>query len=201
VSGYRGKRLLDLTLAIPALIVSLPVQAVLAIAVHRKLGSPVIFRQQRPGRDGEPFELRKFRTMLDIDESKGLVSDDDRMTSFGAKLRATSMDELPTLWNVVRGDMSLVGPRPLLMRYLDRYTPDQARRHEVHPGLTGLAQVNGRNGISWDEKFRLDIEYVDSLSLSGDVRIILQTLAKVVRREGISADGISTMTEFTGREF
>lgn len=198
MAEYRGKRLLDLVLAIPALVISLPVQAALAIAVRRNLGSPVIFRQTRPGRNGEPFELRKFRSMLDPDPAKGLVTDDQRITPFGARLRSTSLDELPTLWNVVRGDMSLVGPRPLLMGYLDRYTPEQARRHEVRPGLTGLAQVNGRNAISWGDKFRLDLEYVEKNSLTGDIRIIARTVGKVLKRDGISADGVTTMPEFLG---
>lgn len=195
---YRGKRALDLALAIPALVLSVPAQAAIALAVRRWLGSPVIFRQTRPGLAGEPFEMRKFRTMLDSDPARGLVTDDERMTPFGAKLRSTSLDELPTLWNVVKGDMSLVGPRPLLMRYLPRYTPEQARRHEVRPGLTGLAQVNGRNSLSWEDKFLLDVEYVDSASLIGDLRIIARTVAKVLKRDGIAAEGTTTMPEFTG---
>ncbi|XVX20478.1 sugar transferase [Actinomycetota bacterium] len=198
MARYRGKRALDLAVAAPALVLSLPVQAVVAVLVRRRLGSPVLFRQTRPGLQGEPFELLKFRTMREVDEAAGLVTDDDRMTPFGAALRSTSLDELPTLWNVVRGDMSLVGPRPLLMRYLERYSPEQARRHEVRPGLTGLAQVSGRNAISWDERLALDVAYVDGLSLSGDLRIMLRTVGKVLAREGITADGASTMPEFRG---
>ena len=198
--SYRGKRLLDLVLAGPALLLSLPVQAVTALAVRVTMGSPVLFRQQRPGLHGEPFEMVKFRTMLVADPERGLVTDADRMTRVGTFLRSTSLDELPTLWNIVRGDLSLVGPRPLLMQYLDRYTPEQARRHEVRPGLTGLAQVNGRNAISWEEKFGYDVEYVDNHSLVGDIRIILDTVFQVVRRHGISAEDAATMPEFLGSE-
>lgn len=164
------------------------------------MGSPVLFRQQRPGLHGEPFEMVKFRTMLVPDPERGLVTDADRMTRVGTFLRSTSLDELPTLWNIVRGDMSVIGPRPLLMQYLDRYTPEQARRHEVRPGLTGLAQVNGRNAISWEEKFGYDVEYVDNHSLVGDIRIILDTVFQVVRRHGISAEDAATMPEFLGSE-
>lgn len=192
------KRTLDLSIAVPALLLSLPVQAGVAVLVRRRLGRPVLFRQQRPGLHGKPFELVKFRTMLDVDESAGLVTDADRMTPFGARLRSTSLDELPTLWNIVRGDMSLVGPRPLLMRYLDRYTAEQARRHEVRPGLTGLAQVNGRNALSWDERFALDVDYVDNHSLRGDLAILVSTVLTVVRREGITSDSEVTMAEFLG---
>lgn len=197
---YRGKRALDLAIAVPSFALSLPVQGVLALLVRRRLGSPVLFTQTRPGLDGSPFQLRKFRTMLDVDEARGLVTDDERMTPFGARLRSTSLDELPTLWNVIRGDMSLVGPRPLLLRYLERYSPEQARRHEVRPGLTGLAQVNGRNAISWEDKFRLDVEYVDHATLLGDLRIMLATIGKVLRRDGIAAEGTTTMPEFTGSQ-
>lgn len=197
--SYRGKRLLDLALTTPALVLSLPVQAVAALAIRRTMGSPVLFRQRRPGLDGEPFEMLKFRTMLLPDPERGLVSDADRMTRLGGFLRSTSLDELPTLWNIVKGDMSVVGPRPLLVQYLDRYTPEQARRHEVRPGLTGLAQVSGRNAISWEEKFTHDVEYVDGLSFVLDVRIILRTVLQVLRRDGIAAEGEVTMPEFTGR--
>jgi len=200
MTAYRGKRALDVALALPAAIMSLPVQGAVALLVRHHLGSPVLFRQTRPGLDGRPFAMRKFRTMRDVDESAGLVTDDQRMTRLGATLRATSLDELPTLWNVIRGDMSLVGPRPLLMRYLERYSPEQARRHEVHPGLTGLAQVNGRNAISWEDKFRLDVEYVETASLRVDLRVILLTVFKVLRRDGIAAEGTTTMPEFTGLE-
>lgn len=196
--SYRGKRLLDLALTTPALLASLPVQALTALAIRTRMGSPVLFRQQRPGLDGEPFEMLKFRTMLLPDPERGLVSDEDRMTRLGSFLRSTSLDELPTLWNIVKGDMSVVGPRPLLMQYLGRYTPEQARRHEVRPGLTGLAQVSGRNAISWEEKFAHDVEYVDTHSLSLDLRIIVRTALQVLRRDGISAEGAVTMPEFRG---
>lgn len=194
------KRLIDLVVGGLAYVVSLPAQGVLAVLVRRKLGSPVLFRQPRPGRDGEVFELVKFRTMLEVDEAKGLVTDEQRMTRFGAFLRSTSLDELPSLWNVVKGDMSLVGPRPLLVRYLERYSPEQARRHEVRPGITGLAQVSGRNAISWDEKFAKDVEYVDNRSFLLDLKIVVATVAKVAKRDGIAADGEVTMTEFMGNE-
>ncbi|MBD3947183.1 sugar transferase [Nocardioides ganghwensis] len=192
------KRGIDVVVGSAALILTAPLQAVLALVVRRKLGSPVLFRQLRPGKDGQIFELIKFRTMLEPDESQGLVADAQRMTPVGAFLRSTSLDELPTLWNVVRGDMSLVGPRPLLVRYLDRYTPEQARRHEVRPGVTGLAQVSGRNAITWDEKFVKDIEYVDHRKLLLDLSIVCRTLTQVVRRNGISAADDVTMPEFVG---
>jgi len=198
MTGYRGKRTLDLVIAVPALVLSLPIQAATAALIRLRLGSPVLFRQTRPGLDGHPFEMRKFRTMVDPDPARGLVSDDDRMTPLGLRLRALSLDELPTLWNVVRGDMSIVGPRPLLMCYVDRYTSEQARRHEVRPGLTGLAQVNGRNAISWEEKFAWDVAYVDNMSLGEDLRIMAATVGAVVRRDGISAEGHETMPEFLG---
>ena len=193
-----GKRAMDLVVGTVALVLSAPVQAVIAVVVRRRLGSPVLFRQPRPGKDGRIFELVKFRTMLEPDPSRGLVSDADRMTPLGAFLRSTSLDELPTLWNVVRGDMSLVGPRPLLVQYLDRYTAEEARRHEVRPGVTGLAQVSGRNAITWQQKFAKDVEYVDSRSLMLDLRIIWRTVAHVARREGISASDEVTMPEFMG---
>jgi len=192
------KRVFDLVVATPALLVSLPLQAVIAIAVRRRLGSPVLFEQHRPGLDGRVFVMRKFRTMLEPDPAQGLVSDADRLTPFGALLRSTSMDELPTLWNVVRGDMSLVGPRPLLVQYLERYSPEQARRHEVRPGLTGLAQVSGRNALGWDQRLALDVEYVDTHTLRGDLAILARTVAAVLRRDGISAEGDVTMPEFLG---
>ncbi len=181
-----------------ALVLSAPFQVVLAGLVKKKLGSPVLFRQQRPGKDEKIFELVKFRTMLEPDPAAGLVSDADRMTPFGSFLRSTSLDELPTLWNVVKGDMSLVGPRPLLVRYLDRYSPEQRRRHEVRPGLTGLAQVGGRNSLGWADKFALDVEYVEKRSLWLDAKLIAATFAKVARRDGIAADGDVTMPEFFG---
>lgn len=192
------KRLFDLAVGIPALILSLPVQALVAVAVAVKLGRPVLFKQERPGLHGKPFEMRKFRSMRPVDESRGWTDDASRMTPFGAKLRSTSLDELPALWNVVRGDMSLVGPRPLLMRYLPRYTPFQARRHEVKPGLTGLAQVSGRNAVTWERRFELDVEYVDTWTIRGDLRIIGQTIRTVLRRDGITEDGEVSMTEFMG---
>lgn len=194
------KRLADVLVGGIAFVASLPVQAVLALLVRQKLGSPVLFRQMRPGKDGEVFELVKFRTMLEVDEASGLVTDEQRMTRFGGFLRSTSLDELPSLWNVVKGDMSLVGPRPLLVRYLERYSPAQARRHEVRPGITGLAQVSGRNAISWDEKFAKDVEYVDNRSLLLDLKIVVATVAKVVKRDGIAAAGEVTMGEFMGSE-
>lgn len=191
------KRGLDLTIAATALALSAPVQAVVAVLVARDLGRPVLFRQPRPGLGGETFELRKFRTMRAPTGAPG-ETDADRLTSLGRLLRATSLDELPSLWNVVRGDMSLVGPRPLLVSYLDRYTPDQARRHEVRPGLTGLAQVRGRNLVGWPERLALDVEYVDSRSLSLDLRIVARTVLLVVRRTGVTSDTSATMEEFTG---
>ena len=193
------KRCVDLAVASVALLVSAPVQAVIAVLVRRRLGSPVLFRQTRPGRDEVPFELIKFRSMLEPDVEAGLVTDQQRLTPFGALLRSTSLDELPTLWNVVRGDMSLVGPRPLLVRYLDRYTPEQRRRHEVRPGVTGLAQVSGRNALTWVQKFAKDVEYVDQRSLVLDLRIMARTVAGVLGRHGIAAEGEATMAEFKGR--
>lgn len=192
------KRLIDIVVGAAMGILSLPVQAVIAIMVRYRLGDPVIFRQQRPGKNGRVFELLKFRTMLDYDESRDLVTDRQRLTPFGRMLRSTSLDELPSLWNVLKGDMSLVGPRPLLVKYLDRYTNEQARRHEVRPGITGLAQISGRNALSWDDRFAKDIEYVDSRSLRLDIRIILATVINVLKRDGINAKGEATMTEFMG---
>lgn len=196
--SYRGKRLMDLALTTPALLASLPVQAATALAIRITMGRPVLFRQQRPGLDGAPFEMLKFRTMRLPDPERGLVTDAERMTRTGAFLRSTSLDELPTLWNIIRGDMSIVGPRPLLMQYLERYTPEQSRRHAVRPGLTGLAQVSGRNALSWEDKFARDVEYVDHNSLTVDLRIIARTVVQVLRRDGISAEGEATMSEFMG---
>ncbi len=190
------KRAMDVVGSAALLIITSPIQAVVAVAVARRLGRPVLFRQQRPGKDSKPFTLLKFRSMLPIDESKGWVTDEQRLTSFGQFLRSTSLDELPSLWNVLIGQMSLVGPRPLLMEYLNRYTPEQARRHEVRPGVTGLAQVNGRNELSWDAKFVRDVEYVDSRSLALDIRILLSTPRAVLIREGISARGQATVSLF-----
>ena len=192
------KRALDVTAAAVGLVVTAPVLAAVAVVVATRLGRPVLFVQPRPGKDGAVFDLVKFRSMLPVDEARGLVTDDDRMTPFGALLRSTSLDELPTLWNVLRGDMSLVGPRPLLVRYLDRYSPRQARRHEVRPGVTGLAQVSGRNALSWDDKLELDVRYVESRSVVGDLRILAATAAKVWRREGITGEGSTTTREFLG---
>lgn len=195
------KRAVDLGGAALALILAAPVLLPVAVLIRWTLGSPVFFRQQRPGLRGKPFIMYKFRTMLDAVDSQGnLLPDADRMTRFGRFLRRTSLDELPELYNVFRGDMSLVGPRPLLMQYLDRYTSDQARRHEAKPGLTGWAQINGRNAITWEEKFALDVWYVDHAGLLLDLRTLLTTAWKVFRREGISANSHVTMPEFMGVE-
>lgn len=191
------KRLVDLAITVPAFVLSLPVQAAIALQVRRKLGSPVLFVQERPGLDGKPFLLRKFRSMKDLDPARGLVSDEDRITPFGAKLRSTSLDELPSLWNVIKGDMSLVGPRPLLLEYLPMYTPEQNRRHEVRPGLTGLAQVSGRNQTSWDRRLALDVRYVEEQSLRLDLEILRRTLSQVVKRSGVTADDHVTMPKLT----
>ena len=190
------KRALDVTVSAVGLVVSAPVQLVTAGVVLRAHGRPVLFRQPRPGRDGVVFELVKFRTMRHPDATH--VTDADRLTSVGRFLRSTSLDELPTLWNVLKGDMSIVGPRPLLVEYLPRYSTDQARRHEVRPGVTGLAQVSGRNGLSWEDKFALDVEYVDNRSLKLDLVILLRTVRSVVRRQGISGEGEATMSVFMG---
>ncbi len=199
--SYPGKRLLDLLLTVPVLVLASPVLLVLALLVRVKLGTPVLFAQQRPGLHGKPFTIYKFRTMNDARDSGGnLLPDAERLTGFGQFLRRTSLDELPELLNVLKGDMSLVGPRPLLMHYLDLYTPEQARRHEVRPGITGWAQINGRNTISWEDKFAHDVWYVDHASLWLDVRILAITLWKVIKREGISAQGEATMAEFTGSQ-
>lgn len=193
------KRGLDLTVSAVGLVVSAPVQLVTAGVVLAAHGRPVLFRQPRPGRDGVVFELVKFRTMRHPDVTH--VTDADRLTRVGRFLRSTSLDELPTLWNVLKGDMSLVGPRPLLVEYLPRYTPEQARRHEVRPGVTGLAQVSGRNGLSWEDKFALDVEYVDRRSLRLDLSILVRTVRSVLRRQGISGEGEATMSVFLGSQF
>ena len=194
-----GKRVLDLGFAVPALVVLAPVGLVVGGLIRSKLGGPVLFRQPRPGRDGTVFELIKFRSMSNARGADGeLLPDEERMTPFGNRLRRLSLDELPTLWNVVRGQMSLVGPRPLLVQYLDRYTPEQRRRHDVLPGITGWAQINGRNAISWEAKFEHDVWYVENVSLGTDLRILLRTAAQVLGRRGISAEGHATMPEFTG---
>jgi lipopolysaccharide/colanic/teichoic acid biosynthesis glycosyltransferase len=194
----RVKRLLDLVGATVLFALTLPLQAVVAVVVLLRLGRPVLFRQERPGLHGTTFHLVKFRSMRPVDESRGLLSDAQRLTRFGRLLRSTSLDELPTLWNVIRGDMSIVGPRPLLVEYLSRYSAAQARRHEVRPGVTGLAQVNGRNLVPWDERLALDVRYVDERSFSMDARILLRTLALVLRRRGVSAEGHATVEPFVG---
>ncbi|HXT71658.1 MAG TPA: sugar transferase [Vicinamibacterales bacterium] len=197
--GRWGKPALDIGISLPLLVVVSPVILLLAGLVRVFLGSPVLFRQERPGLRGKPFVLLKFRSMrIERDGTGGLRPDADRMTTFGRLLRRTSLDELPELWNVLRGDMSLVGPRPLLMDYLARYSPEQARRHEVRPGITGWAQVNGRNALAWEPRFALDVWYVDHMSLWLDVRIIGLTLWKTLFGEGISAPGHATMDEFQG---
>lgn len=193
------KRLIDLLVASVLLVVTSPVQAVVAVLVRRDVGSPVLFRQERPGRDGRIFTLVKFRTMRAAAPGQGVDSDADRLSALGRRLRALSLDELPTLVNVVRGDMSLVGPRPLLVEYLDRYTPEQARRHEVRPGITGLAQVSGRNALSWEERFALDVQYVDTRSLRLDLAILLRTVVPVLGRRGITDERGDSMREFQGR--
>jgi lipopolysaccharide/colanic/teichoic acid biosynthesis glycosyltransferase len=197
--GEGVKRLFDfLAVLLALLMLALPL-LILVCMIRRKLGRPVLFRQGRPGFNGEPFKMIKFRTMTNECDSDGnLLPDSQRLTSFGRFLRSTSLDELPELWNVLRGEMSLVGPRPLLMEYLPLYTEEQARRHEVRPGITGWAQVNGRNAISWEEKFKLDVWYVDNHSLLLDLKIILLTIKKVIKRDGISAQGEATMTPFKG---
>lgn len=195
------KRLVDIVASLAMLVLLSPVIAAVAIAVRLDLGAPVLFRQVRPGLKGSPFTLYKFRTMRGPHSGEpGSDQDAQRLTAFGRRLRATSLDELPELWNVLRGDMSLVGPRPLLMRYLPLYSPEQMRRHDVRPGLTGWAQVNGRNALTWEEKFKLDVWYVDHRSISLDLRILLLTVAAVFRREGISSGSSATMPEFKGSD-
>lgn len=194
------KRLFDLTVSFFTLIALLPVMLVLAILVRFKLGAPVLFCQDRPGKDGKIFKLFKFRSMLNATDANGVIlSDDLRLTSFGKLLRSTSLDELPSLWNVLIGEMSLVGPRPLLVQYLPLYTQEQARRHTVRPGVTGWAQVNGRNAISWEDKFKLDVWYVDNLSLWLDIKILFLTVKKVLIRENISSGEHVTMPAFNGK--
>lgn len=193
------KRTLDIVIAASVLLITSPLLLLLALAVRLNLGTPVLFRQQRPGLHGRPFTMVKFRTMRDAVGRDGrALPDADRLTPFGKLLRSTSLDELPELWNVLRGNMSLVGPRPLLMEYLDRYTPEQARRHEVRPGVTGWAQVHGRNAVSWDERFRLDVWYVEHQSLMLDLQILVRTFTTVLRRTGVSAQGEATMSVFEG---
>lgn len=193
------KRLLDVMIASTALVVLSPVYAIVAYKVRKNLGSPVLFRQVRPGLHGQPFEMIKFRTMKDaVDEHGNPLPDSERLTPFGKILRATSLDEMPELWNVIKGDMSIVGPRPLLMEYLPLYNEEQAKRHNVRPGMTGYAQVNGRNAISWEEKFKLDTWYVENQSLWLDFKIMLKTVKKVLAKDDINAEGEATMSKFTG---
>lgn len=193
------KRVLDVVGSAVGLLLLSPVLIAVSVMIRKQLGSPVLFRQTRPGRNGEPFDMVKFRTMRDAVDADGRpLPDAERLTRLGRILRASSLDELPELWNVLKGDMSLVGPRPLLMEYLPLYSPEQARRHEVRPGITGWAQINGRNAISWDDKFALDVWYVDNRSLWLDLRIIWLTIRKVIKRDGISAAGEATMPKFTG---
>ncbi|SOB74553.1 Sugar transferase involved in LPS biosynthesis (colanic, teichoic acid) [Marinobacter sp. LV10R510-11A] len=193
------KRLFDTFAAAFGLVILAPVILIVAWQVKRKLGSPLFFCQTRPGKDGKPFQMVKFRTMLDAVDAQGnSLPDSERMTEFGHLLRSTSLDELPGLWNVLKGEMSLVGPRPLLMEYLPLYSKEQYRRHDVRPGITGWAQVNGRNAISWENKFELDVWYVDNRSLWLDVKILFLTVKKVLIRDGISGEGEATMSKFTG---
>ncbi len=193
------RRFFDLSVALLALLLLALPLLLLALLVRTKLGSPVFFRQTRPGLHGKPFEMVKFRTMTDARDAQGeLLPDSERLPPFGRFLRSSSLDELPELWNVLKGEMSLVGPRPLLMEYLPLYTPQQYRRHEVRPGVTGWAQVNGRNAISWEEKFALDVWYVENQSFWLDVKILFLTVKKVLVKDGISASGEATMTKFTG---
>jgi lipopolysaccharide/colanic/teichoic acid biosynthesis glycosyltransferase len=195
-----AKRVFDVTVATVLFVLTLPIQLVIVIAISIALGRPILFRHTRPGLHGRSFDVVKFRTMSKPDPARELIDDASRMTPFGLWLRATSLDELPTLWNVMRGDMSLVGPRPLMVSYLGRYTPEQARRHDVRPGVTGLAQISGRNALSWEDKFRLDVYYVDHHTFMGDLKILLGTVGSVVRREGISAAGETTSSQFLGTE-
>ncbi|MCK8104718.1 sugar transferase [Pseudoalteromonas sp. 2CM36K] len=195
------KRIFDFTVAFFALLFLFPIISITALLIHFKLGSPILFTQDRPGLNGKIFKMMKFRTMLDAKDKHGnLLPDNERMTQFGAFLRSTSLDELPGLFNVLKGDMSLVGPRPLLVQYLPLYSAEQARRHNVRPGITGWAQVNGRNAISWEQKFKLDVWYVDNHSFWLDIKILFLTVKKVFVREGISADGEATMSLFKGSD-
>ena len=195
------KRILDFIISLIALIVFSPIMIIVAILVYVKLGSPIIFKQDRPGKDGKVFKMYKFRTMLDSYNKFGeALPDEERLTTFGKILRSTSLDELPELINVIKGDMSLVGPRPLLVEYLELYSEEQNRRHDVRPGITGWAQVNGRNSISWDEKLNLDVEYVDNLSFILDIKILFLTVYKVFKRDGINQDGNVTIEKFKGNK-
>lgn len=195
------KRAVDFLLALVAIIVLSPIMLIVAILVRTKLGSPVLFKQQRPGKNEKIFNMYKFRTMTDErDENGELCSDEIRLTDFGKKLRSTSLDELPELFNILLGDMSIVGPRPLLVKYLPLYNDEQRKRHNARPGVTGLAQVNGRNSISWEEKFEWDVEYVENISFIGDLKIVLKTFSVVLKKEGINSDSAVTMEEFTGED-
>ena len=195
------KRIFDIVLAIPALFVLSPVIVVLIVLIRFSMGKGIFFYQNRPGLHGKPFTIYKFRTMTDARDEKGnLLPDAKRLTQLGRLLRSTSLDELPELFNVIKGEMSLVGPRPLLMQYLDRYTPEQSRRHEVKPGLTGWAQINGRNDIAWEDKFKMDVWYVDNWSIRLDLKILLLTLLVVIRRDGISKEGYATTDYFKGNQ-
>jgi lipopolysaccharide/colanic/teichoic acid biosynthesis glycosyltransferase len=194
------KRLFDFTVAMVALILLSPIIILVSRKIAKNLGKPILFKQNRPGLNGDVFKMTKFRSMKDATDSNGAaLPDSERLTPFGEKLRSSSLDELPGLWNVLKGDMSLVGPRPLLVEYLPLYSEDQARRHELKPGITGWAQINGRNAISWEDKFKLDVWYVDNRSFWLDIKIILLTVKKVFVRDGISADGEATMSKFTGK--
>ncbi len=196
---YVIKRFFDIFFSLFFIVILSPILLIVCLLVRIKLGSPIFFRQKRPGLHGKVFTMFKFRSMIDKKDAEGnLLPDTDRLTRLGKFLRSTSIDELPELYNILKGDMSFVGPRPLLVKYLECYTPEQARRHEVKPGLTGWAQVNGRNAISWEEKFKLDVWYVDNWNLLLDTKILWMTIIKVFRREGISAEGEATMCEFTG---
>lgn len=195
------KRFFDIVLSLLAIIMLSPVMLITAILVRVKLGSPVIFKQARPGKNEKIFNMYKFRTMTsEKDENGELLPDEVRLTSFGKKLRSTSLDELPELFNILKGDMSIIGPRPLLVRYLERYNDEQKHRHDVRPGLTGLAQVNGRNAISWENKFKYDVEYTRNVTFIGDLRILLKTVKAVFIKEGISSETSATMEEFMGSE-
>lgn len=194
----QSKRLFDICTSATLLAAASPALLAVAILVRLKLGSPVLFRQDRPGRDERVFKMLKFRTMLEVDPENGLVSDDDRMTRLGTLLRATSIDELPSLWNILKGDMSVVGPRPLLVAYIPLYTEQQRRRHQVRPGLTGLAQISGRNSLPWSQRLALDVEYVDNQSWRMDLSILLRTISKVVARDGISSEGHVAGEPFRG---
>lgn len=199
VTGLSVKRFIDFTFSVIGLIFLSPIFLILALVVKIKLGLPILFRQQRAGLNEIPFEIIKFRTMLDSRDTKGeLLPDSERLTKFGRFLRSTSLDELPELWNVIRGEMSLVGPRPLPIEYLSRYSPQQLRRHEVRPGITGLAQINGRNALSWNEKFELDIWYIENKSLRLDLKILLKTIWSALKRQGVSYSGSATMPPFEG---